>query len=430
MISIVVSSIKYIAWIISIILIIYALHFTIISIFSFFPQKKKQSFQPKYKFAAVIAARNEELVIGNLIKSLELQSYPPNLLDIIVIPNNCTDHTKEVSLRNGAKIFDCKGVIKCKGDALEEFFDHILKINADYDAFCIFDADNVVHNNFIAEMNNAICRGTKIGQGYRDSKNPRDTIISSCYSIYYYMVNRFHNRARSVLNLSAMVNGSGFMVSKDIIQKQGGWHTKTLTEDIEFTTQCILNGDKVEWIPDAIIFDEQPLTFAESWNQRKRWSTGVIQCMEIYVPSLFRNFAKAKEFSNFDMIMFFISPIMQTLYFVFVIIIGILNMFYIEYNYFSQTELFYKLSIDYSYLINFAIALLVVLIEKKHKMLKGIITFWFFIISWIPINMICLFKKQTEWIQIKHTRVITIDEISCENHRIPMKRKKRQPIEL
>ena len=409
---------KSIAWIVSFVLTIYASYFTLISLFSLLPQKKRGKFQPKHKFAAIIAARNEELVIGNLIDSLQKQKYPKELFDIIVIPNNCTDGTKQVAISRGAKVFDCKGVIKSKGDALCEFFDFVLKNDDKYDGFCIFDADNVVSEDFLSEMNNAMCRGVRIGQGYRDSKNPYDTFISSCYSIYYYMINRFYNRARSALNLSAMINGSGFMVSADVIKKQGGWHTRTMTEDIEFTTLCVLSGEKVQWIPDAVIYDEQPLTLEQSWKQRKRWSTGLIQNFELYSSKLFKNAITQKNISSFDLMMFFITPVLQILYLASIILTILLTLLYVKHDYFPQTDVYYRLflSIDFSYFMSFAMAFVVVLLEKKKtsKMLKGILTFWLFIISWLPINILCIFKKQTQWDQIKHTRVVEIDELVSE----------------
>ncbi len=413
-----VNIIKNIAWIVSFVLTIYASYFTLISLFSLLPQKKKEKFQPKHKFAAIIAARNEELVIGNLIDSLQKQKYPKELFDIIVIPNNCTDGTRQVAISKGAKVFDCKGVIKSKGDALCEFFDFVLKNDDIYDGFCIFDADNVVSENFLSEMNNAMCRGARIGQGYRDSKNPYDTFISSCYSIYYYIVNRFYNRARSSLNLSAMINGSGFMVSSEVIKKQGGWHTRTITEDMEFTTLCVLSGEKVQWIPDAVIYDEQPLTFEQSWKQRKRWSTGLIQNFELYSFKLAKNAITKKNISSFDLMMLFITPVFQILYLASIILTILLTLFYVKHDYFPQTDVYYKLflSIDFSYFMSFAVAFVVVLLEKKKatKMLKGILTFWLFMVSWIPINILCIFKKQTQWDQIKHTRVVEIDELVSE----------------
>lgn len=408
------SILKNVGWVISFVLAGYSFYFAIISIFSLIPSKKRQQHEAKTKFAAVIAARNEGLVIGNLIESIKLQNYPKDLIDIIVIPNNCTDDTEEVSIQSGAKIFKCKGIIKSKGEALSEFFDDILHTENDYDAFCIFDADNLVHGDFFSQMNNAVCDGAKIGQGYRDSKNPRDSIISSCYSIYYYIVNRFHNRARSAMKLSAMINGSGFMVKKEIIEQHNGWHTKSMTEDIEFTTLNILKGNKVEWVPEAVIFDEQPLTFEESWKQRKRWSTGLIQCSELYSGKLFKNFFKNKNFSNLDMVMFFISPVIQVIYFISLIITLVLNVFYINPEYFPTTDAFFKmfLSIQFSFLVSFSTALIVVLLEKKRHMLKGIVAFWFFLFTWLPINLICIFKKQTVWTEIKHTRVMKIDDVS------------------
>ncbi|MFA9399000.1 MAG: hypothetical protein ACERKV_12160 [Clostridiaceae bacterium] len=106
---------------------------------------------------------------------------------------------------------------------------------------------------------------------------------------------------------------------------------------------------------------------------------------------------------------------MQILYLVSIILTIILSLLYVGYNYFPQTDLFYRLflSIDYSYLATFATSFAVVVIEKKKipKMLKGILSYWFFIMTWLPINIICIFKKQTEWTQIDHTRVIKINEI-------------------
>jgi cellulose synthase/poly-beta-1,6-N-acetylglucosamine synthase-like glycosyltransferase len=412
-----VDIIKTISWIISFVLTLYASYFIFISLFALIPQKRREKFQPKSKFAVVIPARNEELVIGNLIDSLQKQKYPRSLFDITVIPNNCTDDTKKVAISRGAEIFECKGTIRSKGDALHEYFDSVIKNNdVDvYDGFCIFDADNIVSEDFLSAMNNAICCGDRVGQGFRGSKNPYDTVISGCYSIYYYIVNRFYNRARSAMNLSGMINGSGFMVCADIIKKQGGWHTNTMTEDLEFTAKCVLSGEKVWWVPDAVFYDEQPLTFEQSWKQRKRWSTGTIQCSKLYFTQLIKNAVDQKNVSCFDLLMFFQGPVMQILSLVSIIFSIILTMLCVEYDYFPQTDVYFWafLSLPSSYLFSTALAFAVVLIEKKKafKMFGGVTGFWFFILSWLPINIICLFKKQTEWVQIKHMRAVKISDV-------------------
>ena len=413
-----VSVITTLVWVLTIIVGIHTVYITVVALFFLKKAPKYEQYEPKNRYAAIIAARNEEDVIGNLVESLKLQNYPADLLDIIVIPNNCTDHTKEVAQKAGATVIECPHRVKSKGEVLSFIFDHIFSENDVYDAFCVFDADNVVHPDFMREMNNVLCSGIKIAQGYRDSKNPSDSFISSCYSIYYWAVNRFYNHARSALGMSAMVNGSGFMVSADVIKSMGGWHTVTMTEDIEFTTQCALRGYKIGWASEAIIYDEQPLTFMQSWKQRKRWSTGVIQGMETYTGKLLKAGFKNKNVCCFDMVLFYLSPIMQVLFFLLVILAMWLNITYILFYLFPFVRLgmFQRIFLAFNLSYIFAAAMSCIVVMLAHKkvsgMTKGVFTFWIFIFSWIPINIICLFKRQKTWEEIKHSSDVKITDVT------------------
>lgn len=403
------------SWIIGFLVTIFASYFVLVALFSLLPQKRKEKFPPKFKFAILVAARNEELVIGDLIESVQKLNYPKDLYDLVIIPNNCTDRTQQIAQSKGAKIFECKSLIRSKGDVLKEYFDSILQQSDVYDAFCIIDADNLVHEDFLLEMNHAMGRGAKVGQGYRESKNPYDSMISSCYTIFYYMDDRFMNTAREILNLSALINGSGFFASMEVIRKHGGWHTTAMTEDVEFTAQCVLSGDRVHWVPNAIVYDEQPLTFSQSWDQRIRWSTGLLQCMKMYFSKMVKRAFGQGDCSSFDLAMFFMIPIIQV-----IVLAGAL--WIIAYNlpvvwhagvghpiFVSRVIL----PIAYSYLVTTGIALAVILLEKKkvRKMLKGIFGFWFFIVSWLPINVACFIRKQTVWLPIRHTRAVKIDDL-------------------
>ena len=141
----------------------------------------------------------------------------------------------------------------------------------DYDALLVFDADNVVDKNFLNVMNKKLCQGEVLVQGYRDIKNPTDTWVSGGYAIFYWTMNRLYHLARYNMGLSPLINGTAFMVKWDLLIDEG-WNTKTLTEDIEFALINISKGVKLGWAKDAIVYDEQPLTFKQSWKQRERWS--------------------------------------------------------------------------------------------------------------------------------------------------------------
>lgn len=214
------------------------------------------------KFAIIVAARNESKVIGGLIDSLKNLDYPKDKYEIIVAPNNCTDDTKEQAIKHGARIFEVKNPVKTKGDVLHQMFNYLIK-EEEHDAYVIFDADNIVDKNFLKAMNESIENGYYAAQGFRDSKNPYESWVSSAYTIYHYMVNTFYNNPRTTLKINNMIIGCGFMATRELINNLGGWNTKTITEDLEFTVLTTLDGSRIGYREDAIFYDEQPNQFLQ-----------------------------------------------------------------------------------------------------------------------------------------------------------------------
>ena len=84
---------------------------------------------------------------------------------------------------------------------------------------------NQVDSRFLTEMNNARLTGVQAAQGYRDSKNPYDTAVSGCSSIHYWMMDRIHNGGKAGLGVSAMIGGTGFMVTQALLDRLGGCRT-------------------------------------------------------------------------------------------------------------------------------------------------------------------------------------------------------------
>ena len=137
-------------------------------------------------------------------------------------------------------------------------------------------------------MNNCLESGYNVAQGYRDAKNPSDNWLSGSYAIFYLFQNVFFNRARMSFKASSSINGTGFMIKKSLIDKNG-FDTKSLTEDVEFTGQCALNNERIAFVEDAITYDEYPVKFGASWKQRKRWSSGMMECRKKYAWKLIKN---------------------------------------------------------------------------------------------------------------------------------------------
>ncbi len=372
---------------------------------------KKMLVNKNHKFMAIIPAHNEEMVIKNLVDSLTEQDYPKDLYDIYVIADNCTDRTAEIAKDAGAivlKRFDEQN--KTKGHALNWFIKQKIEENADYDALCVFDADNIVDKNFLKNMNKKLCQGEEVVQGYRDIKNPTDSWISSGYAIFYWMMNKFYHLARYNLGLSPLLNGTGFMVKFDVL-KPNGWQTVTLTEDIEFSLINIAQGRKLGWAVDAIVYDEQPTTFKASWSQRSRWTVGHLQCMKEYTGKLINGVKEHKTLMNFDGALYLFGIPMMLLTFA---LLGVNGLLYLA-NEMTALDLFMNVSryLIATFIMPVITGVAIMALEKKpiKPMIKGILCYPFFMGSWIIINIKCLIKPNTKWEKIQHVRDINIKEV-------------------
>lgn len=129
--------------------------------------------------------------------------------------------------------------------------------------------------------------------------------------------------------------------------------------------------------------------------------------MKNYTSKLTKKAIKEKKAQSFDMALFYMAPIIQILSF-FVIV------FYMFWNIFEPGIFIGKVfAIIASYVtcVAFSVATLLLTKRKIKKYIKGIFTLPFFILTWIPINIVCLFVKEIKWEQIKHQRKVEVESI-------------------
>lgn len=255
-------------------------------------------------YAILICARNEAAVIGDLLASLRAQTYPRELLTVYVLADNCTDDTARIAREGGAVVYERFNRQQVgKGYALQTLLTHIARdVPAGYDGYFVFDADNLLSPDYIEQMNRTFSAGHDIITSYRASKNYGDNWISAGYALWFLRESRYLNHARSLLGTSCAVSGTGFLFSRAVLEETGPWPFHLLTEDIEFSIHEILQGRKIAFCPDAVLYDEQPTTFRQSWRQRLRWSKGYLQVFQRYGTRLLGGVLRG-NFSCFDMSM-------------------------------------------------------------------------------------------------------------------------------
>lgn len=374
-----------------------------------------------HRYAAVIAARNESNVIGELIHCLKEQNYPARLLDIYVIADNCTDRTAGVARASGAFVYERFDKIQVgKGYALDYFFRRLRSDGRDvYDGYFIFDADNQVDPNFVAEMNRTFDRGGYDALTcYRNSKNFGDNWISAGYGLWFLRESRYLNQARMRLGSSCGVSGTGFLFSAAVLARQGGgWPFHLLTEDIEFTIDNMVRGVKIGYCPEAILYDEQPVDFRQSWAQRLRWSRGYLQVFRRYGGRLFAGILHG-SFSCYDMAMSIMpAAVLTGLSIAVNLAAAAVNLLHNqEWSVLGMSLLQMLLNL---YLTLFVIGGITTATEWRRihcrawKKLAYLFTFPLFMLSYVPIVIQSLFVTP-EWTPIRHTRNLSTRQICGE----------------
>ena len=202
------------------------------------------------------------------------------------------------------------------------------------------------------------------------------------------------------------------MVKFDII-KPTGWNTNTLTEDIEFSLKRIIQGKRVGWATDAIVYDEQPVGFKQSWSQRSRWTIGHIQCLQEYTKPLAGAVVKNKTLMNFDGLLYMLGSIPM---FIMTIVLVIINFIMYIWGGMNVGDLFIN-CLRYilpTFLLPIFIGVVIMIIDKKpiRPMIKGLALYPLFLGSWLLINFKCLFIRDTKWEKIDHVRDIKIKDVA------------------
>lgn len=373
------------------------------------------------RFAVLISARNESAVIGNLLESIKNQTYNSELVDVFVVADNCTDNTAEIARSFGVNVYERFNKINVgKGYALNYLLKHISKEYGDnhYDAFFVFDADNVLDPHYIEEMNKTFSGGYDILTSYRNSKNYGDNWVSAGYALWFLRESKYLNYSRMLLDTSCAISGTGFMFSNKIAKRLGGWKYYLLTEDIEFTVDHVINDYKIGFCKNAVLYDEQPNEFGQSVRQRMRWAKGYFQVMCNYGRKLIRGTFK-NSFSCYDMSMSIIPAVLFTLGTLVVngsaLIAGLLTGVSIA----PIVDAFVKAFIG-MYLTMYVIGTITTITEWKQiytstqKKILYTFTFPIFMMTYVPITIMAIFKK-VEWKPIVHSRAKNLADIISKN---------------
>lgn len=280
-------------WVVTVLLLLFfiltmyisinTIYYVFLSFFGFGEAKRDyELIDDQTRFLILVAAHNEEKVIGSTLENLKKIQYRRDLYDIYVVNDNSTDRTGEICDEHGIKhidtaekLFPREGVGKPGGLQYALRYLGYEKLTDKYDCLMILDADNHVDPTILKELNSQfIGKGKPEAiQSYLDSKN-LTTNLSIGYAMSYYLTNRFFQLAKYRLGLPNAIGGTGFIVRLDYLLKHGGFRFKSLTEDLELEMEIVKDNGRILWNHFVRIYDEKPDQLKISIKQRTRWSQG------------------------------------------------------------------------------------------------------------------------------------------------------------
>lgn len=365
-----------------------------------------------HKFAVLICARNEENVVGTLIESIAAQDYPGELVKVVLVADNCTDKTADVGREHGAIVYerhDTKYI--GKGYAMDYALKRLAEEYGDdaFDAFVVFDADNILTKNYLTEINKTFSDGYEVVTSYRNTKNFGESWISGSCAVWYIRESKYLNGSRMRIGACPQVSGTGFLFSNKIKKENSGWPFHTLTEDYEFTCDSVVKGIKFGHCETAHFYDEQVAGFRQSWRQRLRWTKGGLQGFIKYWKPLLKGVFSKNFVASYDMLMSIAPAYILSMIAVMVNMVGAVWQLAVGVPVNVVLWEIGKMLMG-AYGVLLIQSIVTVWTEWKYihahpaKRILSVFTFPLFIMSFIPICFIAIFKK-VEWKPIRHTSV-------------------------
>ena len=367
---------------------------------------KPKKYNNKKRYCILIPARYESKVINNLLLSITKQTTKINPKDIYIIVESIKDKTVDIAKQYNMNIILRENLsLKRKGYALNDAVTYILKKQIHYDAYFIFDADNILDKDFIKNMEKSINEGYDIGIGYRNTKNS-NTLVSASSALTFSMINTMLNERKNKYHNNLTISGTGYYIKGSIIEEWNSFPFHSLTEDYELTLYAILNNLTTTYNKKAIFYDEQPDNFNISLKQRTRWVKGYFEARKKYINKISKS--ETKNDPNFASKVNAFLGVTPYIYIIIGLLIILVNILITK----GITTFLCYLTI-FLLLIYTVLVLFTILMLKKEKnnlniskSMKIKVIFYnpIFMLSYIICLLRTIFIKDIKWDKIDHNK--------------------------
>jgi len=237
----------------------------------------------------IVPVKDEENVVGRLLKALAKADYPQDKKEIVIVEDGSIDRTGEICRKfadehPGQVKLLRRSVSDGKPSALKEALKHVSG-----EIVAIFDADNIPEPDFLLRAASYFEDSSVAAvQGRLIAVNEDENILTKFVSQEEALRCEAYMRGKDALGLFVPLTGSCYFVKKSVLDDVGGWDSKVLSEDMELAARLTKNGHKIRYASDVKSWQEYPATVSAFFKQRTRWFRGTMEVSLSY-GSLLKN---------------------------------------------------------------------------------------------------------------------------------------------
>jgi len=226
----------------------------------------------------LVAAKNEESVISNLVRMLCNLDYPKNRYEVWVIDDHSTDQTPTL-LNQLATEYDQLKVLHRSADAgggKSGALNQVLPLTKG-EIVGVFDADAKVTKDLLQRtlplFNQPAVGAVQVRKAIANASEnfwTRGQMAEMAFDTYI-------QQQRIAVGGIGELRGNGQFVRRLALERCGGWNEQTITDDLDLTIRLHLDQWDIHFLDFPPVEEEGVTNALALWHQRNRWGEGGYQ---------------------------------------------------------------------------------------------------------------------------------------------------------
>lgn len=242
------------------------------------------------RVSVLVAAKNEEAVIGRLVKNLCSLEYANGEYEVWIIDDHSTDKTPQLLAELQEEYKQLK-VFRRSADAIggkSGALNQVLPMTKG-DIIAVFDADAQVNPDLLLQVVPVFQR-EQVGavQVRKAIANAKENFWTKG-QMAEMAVDTWFQQQRTAIGGLGELRGNGQFVRRQALDSCGGWNEETITDDLDLTIRLNLDQWDIECMFYPPVQEEGVTTAIALWHQRNRWAEGGYQRYLDYWDLILKN---------------------------------------------------------------------------------------------------------------------------------------------